>query len=224
MVQLWNSRMTRLTILYGIWPISGNLFDAESEINSEQLLRINVRLCVILDIFLADPGKCGEIQMQYPSGTHVNIVYKFQHNRRTYFNIYSLYKLGKLRNRPSIKAYNFSFIGNGPYHYKRYFEGRFCNHSSEFISESDSTLGLILYNGLERFTLKSSSLSSSLHTSHCKKLCLLQGEVCDLELNYELVSVNLSYHLYWINPKVVSDSRKKRSFERVIFIIGLVPT
>ena len=149
MVQLWNSRMTRLTILYGIWPISGNLFDAESEINSEQLLRINFRLCVILDIFLADPGKrCREIQMQYSSGTHVNIV-----NRRTYLNIYSLYKLGKLRNRPSKKAYNFSFIGNGPYHYKRYFEGRFCNHSSEFISESDSTLGLILYKGLERFTL-----------------------------------------------------------------------
>lgn len=162
--------------------------------------------------------------MKYPSGTRMHIVYRFQHNRRTYFNIYSLYKLGKLRNRPSKKAYNFSFIGNGPYHYKRYFEGRFCNHSSEFISESDSTLGLILYNGLERFTLKSSSLSSSLHTSHCNKLCLLQCEVCNLELNYELVSVNLSYHLYWINPKVVSDSRKKRSFERVIFIIGLVPT
>ena len=67
MVQLWNSRKTRLTILYGIWPISGNLFDAESEINSEQLLRINFRLCVILDTFLTDLGKCGEIQMQYPS-------------------------------------------------------------------------------------------------------------------------------------------------------------
>ena len=143
MVQLWNSRMTRLTILYGIWPISGNLFDAESEINSEQLFGNNFRLCVN---FL-------DIQMQYPSGTRMDVVYRFQHNRRTYLNIYSLYKLGKLRNRPSKKAYNFSFIGNGPYHYKRYFEGRFCNHSSEFISESDSTLGLILYKGLERFML-----------------------------------------------------------------------